>query len=399
VQHILEEDTIELFSFGGSQIATYVAISTFEELRWDFFRELEWEAEFVEDGRTYRGEEFRGVNEPLWLFIENVRGRNAGFVKNEDRIPHIVNLLSLGFDGDDGQMQFDEDVKVHIDAELQRIVPQIWNSVFNDFAGAGFNPGRALWLPFEQLGEGGQVKRKLFVFSPGITVGDEWRNVENLSIDLGIGPGPAVLNNEPSWQILNSLINMKFIISPTVGYQAWNLTGSTVVLSARLRQQMRTIERKYFRTVDNAMLSGNYRGKVVHKDVAADMRSEWHAMPYHAMTKVTYSCSAYHSLATPPLPLPPPPPQAGPQVDRMSQGRYCSAQLYSKVALLKLLYELAFWWLSNGLICTALLELDRCQLVPRPVWMTVAFLAMAIVYGGAALQSDLTIILTSLDKI
>jgi hypothetical protein len=106
------------------------------------------------------------------------------------------------------------------------------------------------------------------------------------------------------------------------------------------------------------------------------------------------------SLATPP----PPPPQARPRFDRLSQGRYCFAQLHSEVDkhVLDLssnssFHELAFLWLSSGLIWAALFALDRYQLVPKEwipdaFWMTVAFLAMAYIYGGAALQGDLTLL-------
>jgi hypothetical protein len=65
----------------------------------------------------------------------------------------------------------------------------------------------------------------------------------------------------------------------------WNLVQCGIVIADkqernRLRQDMSAIERDQFRTADNTKLSYDYKGKVVHKDIAADMQSECEQSPY-----------------------------------------------------------------------------------------------------------------------
>jgi hypothetical protein len=266
VQHVVEQHSIELFAFGGSQIATYLAVSAFEKVRWESFRELQWEAEFVQDDQTYRGEDFTRKNERLWKFIERVKEQSTALALKEDRIPFLKSLLSLGLD---------KDVQIHIDTELQCLVPEILQSVFGGNVGPGLNPIRALWLPFEQVGVDGQVTRKLFVFSPGATAGDEWRNVGDLHIDSEKGMATAPSNDEPIWTILIALVDKGFINFPTLNDKKWTLsTGERVVVDNHLRQRMSVNERDHFRTTDNAKLTTDYKSKVMHEKIAAEMQSE-----------------------------------------------------------------------------------------------------------------------------
>jgi hypothetical protein len=271
----VEQHSIELFAFGGSQIAIYLAVSAFEKVRRETFRELQWEAELVQGDQTYRGKDFERKNERLWKLVERLKERSTALALKEDRIPFLERLFTFGFD---------EDVRMHIDTELQCLVPDILRSVFGTSTDTDYTPVRALWLPFEQVGVDGQVTRKLFVFSPGATEGDEWRNVGNLHIDWEMGMATAPSENEPIWTILNALIRNGFINNPTLKdrelrKKKWTLIHGRIVIADeqernQLRQDMSRIERDHYRTADNAKLKNDYKGNVVHKDIAAEMQSE-----------------------------------------------------------------------------------------------------------------------------